>query len=116
MTASMNGSATARSRCPLLVKLPATMASGKSERIRGIRRIHERDRLPDGEGSVAVAQEDGDRARDAIDHGQVDLPVAGEVARDERRRAARHRDRRQAVGTCRRRCPGGWRPRRGSSR
>ena len=29
VTASMYGSATARSRCPLLVKLPATIASGK---------------------------------------------------------------------------------------
>ena len=32
-----------------------------------------------------------------IGHGQVDAPVAGEVARDDRIRAARHRDRRQAL-------------------
>ena len=46
------------------------------------------DRLPEGECPVAVAQEDGDRVRALINHGQVDLAVAGEVARDDRIRAA----------------------------
>ena len=73
VTASMNGSATTRSRCPSLVKLPATIASGKNGTDSWIRGIHERNRLAGGECPVAVAQEDGDRARVAIDHGQVDL-------------------------------------------
>ncbi len=49
-----------------------------------------------GEGAVAVAHEDGDGAHRGIGHGQIDVAVA-EVARDDRRRRPRHRNRRQGV-------------------
>ncbi len=66
----------------------------RHDRVREAVRTRERDRRQGLKCPVAVTEQNGDAARALIGHGQVDRPVAREVARGERVRAARHRDRR----------------------
>ena len=59
--------------------------------------ISERDRSERRECPVAIIQQDGDRARGRIRHGQVNPAVSREVARRDRARAAGHGDRREGL-------------------